>query len=92
MAMVNAAPTVENLRPRGCFALAFTAPDSITDPCQRSNADSKFRVSLFLAAAELELVLFHIHFAAPEAHAFAFQPQPLFDGRIAAQLDFSARA
>jgi hypothetical protein len=40
--------------------------------------------------SELELVRFHVHALPAEAHSFRFQAQPLFDGRIAAQLDLSA--
>src|SRR5690349_12487988 len=39
----------------------------------------------------LELVRLHIHAPPAEAHAFGLQPEALLDGRIAAQLDLSAR-
>jgi hypothetical protein len=35
---------------------------------------------------------FHIHPAAAETHALGLESEPLFEGRIAAELDFSARA
>jgi hypothetical protein len=50
-------------------------------------------VALTLAGAgELELTLFHIYSSTPEAHTFCFEPQSLFHGGIAPQLDFSSRA
>lgn len=41
---------------------------------------------------KFEFVRFHIHLAAAEAHAFGFEPESLFHGRIAAQLDLAASA
>jgi hypothetical protein len=38
------------------------------------------------------LTLFHVHLPPAKADALGFQAQPLLDGRIAAQLDFSARS
>jgi len=43
-------------------------------------------------ACKTEFVRFHIHPPSAEAHTFTFQPQPLFNGRISAQLNLAARA
>jgi hypothetical protein len=40
--------------------------------------------------SELEFVGFHVHPTPPKAHSLRFQPQPLFDGRIATQFDLAA--
>src|SRR5438034_8405927 len=40
----------------------------------------------------MEFVRLHIDSPAAEAYTFAFQPQPLFDGRISAQLNLAACA
>ena len=37
-----------------------------------------------------KLMRFHVYALAPEAHAFRFQSQPLFNSRIPAQLDLTA--
>jgi len=47
---------------------------------------------LLPSTSEAPLTQLHIHLRPAKAHAFCFQPQPLLNGRIATQLDFSARA
>jgi hypothetical protein len=47
---------------------------------------------LFTFLAELEFVLPHIHFSAPEGNAFGFQSESLFERRFATQLNLSSGA
>jgi hypothetical protein len=42
--------------------------------------------------SESMLMRVHVHSPPAKAHAFRFQSKALFEGRITAQLDFSARA
>lgn len=49
-------------------------------------------ILLTLRPSGLPLVRFHIHLAAAETHAFGFEPESLFYGGIAAQLDFAPGA
>ena len=42
--------------------------------------------------SELELVRLHVYAPPAEAHAFGFQPQPLFNRGIPTQLDLAAGA
>lgn len=47
---------------------------------------------LLISALKLPFVGLHIDFPPTKAHAFGFEPKPLFDRGIAAQLDFTAGA
>jgi hypothetical protein len=46
-------------------------------------------IVLRLLTPGLPLARFHVHFPSAESHAFSFQPQPLFDCRIARELNLT---